>query len=262
MCFITFAFDAHPRYALIFAANRDEFYDRPTAPAAFWEDAPDLLAGRDLKGGGTWMGITQGGRFAALTNYREPGHYNPEGPSRGVLVKNYLCGDASAKEYLNRLHDAADHFNGYNLLVGTPDELQYYSNRDGPPRRLTPGVHGLSNHLLDTPWPKVVRGKERLRTLLEADAVTVEALLELLADRTPADPEALPETGVGEEWEQVLSPIFIESPAYGTRSATVVLIDRAGAVTFVERTFPAHDEAGTPVTRRFDFVIEPDPPNA
>jgi uncharacterized protein with NRDE domain len=258
MCFIVFAHDAHPRYALIFAANRDEFYDRPTAPAAFWEDAPHLLAGRDLKGGGTWMGLTRGGRFAALTNYRDPSTHNPEGPSRGVLVKNYLCGDSGPAEYLNRLHEAADSFNGYNLLVGGPGAMHYYSNRDGVPRQLSSGVYGVSNHLLDTSWPKVVRGKARFEELLAADAVTIEALLELLADRTPAEPEALPDTGVGGEWERVLSPIFIESPAYGTRAATVVLIDRQGQATFVERTFVSGPEAGAPVTRRFDFELEPD----
>lgn len=258
MCFIVFGFDVHPRYSLIFAANRDEFYDRPTAPVSFWQDEPDLLAGRDLKGGGTWMGITRSGRFAALTNYRDPSSHNPEGPSRGVLVKNYLSGDADPGEYLNRLHQAADHFNGYNLLTGTPESLHYYSNRDGAPRALTPGVYGISNHLLDTNWPKVSTGRQRFEELLQADAITVDVLMELLADRTQADPEALPDTGVGEEWEQVLSPIFIETPAYGTRSSSVVLIDRQGMVTFVERTFPVDANDAAPVTRRFDFDIEID----
>jgi len=258
MCFIVFGYDVHPRYSLIFAANRDEFYDRATAPVAFWQDQPDLLAGRDLKGGGTWMGITRSGRFAALTNYRDPSTHTPEGPSRGVLVKNFLSGDMDPDEYLNRLHQAADPFNGYNLVIGTPGSLHYYSNRDGAPRSLAPGVYGISNHLLDTAWPKVASGKQRFEDLLQADAIAVDVLMELLADRTQADREALPDTGVGEEWEQVLSPIFIETPAYGTRSSSVVLIDRQGAVTFVERTFPVDSSDGSPVTRRFDFEIERD----
>lgn len=239
MCLILFAYRVHPRYELVLAANRDEFYARPTAPLGFWDDVPDLLAGRDLKEGGTWLGITRRGRFAAITNYRDPSRFRPDAPSRGTLVSDYLSGTESAQEYLARIASRGADYNGFNLLLGGISGLFYYSNQGGgSPRALTPGLYGLSNHLLNTPWPKVDRGRQGLAALLEDGAeLTPEALLALLTDRArPADAD-LPNTGVTLEWERVLSPLFIESPDYGTRSSTALLVEKGGIVQVAEKTW-------------------------
>jgi uncharacterized protein with NRDE domain len=239
MCLILFAHDAHPEYRLVVAANRDEFYARPTAPAAPWEEAPQVVAGRDLRGGGTWMGITRQGRWAALTNFRDPREFDRDAPSRGRLVGDFLLGDEPPREYLEALRPRADAFNGFNLLVGDPDSLFWFSNRaPNAARRLEPGIYGLSNDLLDTPWPKVQRGKAALARLLErADAMRPEALLEVLLDRTYTADHELPDTGVGWERERMLSSLFIVSPEYGTRSSTALLVDRSGRALLVERTY-------------------------
>jgi uncharacterized protein with NRDE domain len=253
MCLILFAWKRHRNFPLILAANRDEFYDRASAPAGFWDDAPDLLAGRDLRDGGTWLGITRGGRVAALTNYRDPASLKTGAPSRGLLVSDYLRGRESPGAYLDRIASDADRFNGFNLLVGDTDELFCFSNR-GARERLQPGIHGLSNHLLDTPWPKVTRGKRALEALLEEEkGMSPETLFALLADRTRPPDDHLPDTGVGLAWERLLSPLFIESPAYGTRSSTVLLIDRKGNVNFIERVF--NGAADPSITVRFAFRI-------
>jgi uncharacterized protein with NRDE domain len=253
MCLILFAWNAHDNYPLILAANRDEFYERPSAPAAFWADAPDLLAGRDLKAGGTWFGITRSGRLAAITNYRDPASLKTEAPSRGHLVSDYLRGQENPEAYLLRLAPRAGLYNGFSLLVGDCSELCFYSNR-GEAICPGPGIHRMSNHLLDTPWPKVNRGKLALEQLLAGDhGPSPEALLDLLASRSRPSDDRLPDTGVGLEWERVLSPLFIKSPTYGTRCSTVLLIDRRGMVTFVERVFDGGSEPR--VTSRFDFRI-------
>jgi len=253
MCLILFAWRVHEKFPLILAANRDEFTERPSAPAAFWDDAPDILAGRDLKRGGTWFGITRTGRLAAVTNYRDPASLKQDAPSRGELVSDYLRGREKPEIYLRRIEPSATRYNGFSLLVGDFSELVYFSNR-GEARRLTPGIHGMSNHLLDTPWPKVERGKQALGELLvKRKDPSPEALLELLASRSRPPDESLPDTGVGLEWERVLSPFFIESPAYGTRCSTVLLVDREGMVTFVERVFNGGSEPR--LTSRFDFRI-------
>lgn len=239
MCLILFAYHTHPRYELVLAANRDEFYARPTLPMAFWEDAPDLLAGRDLEAGGTWLGVTRQGRFAAITNYRDPANMRPKAPSRGALVSDYLRGDAAAWDYLVCLAPHAADYNGFNLLLGDAEGLFYYSNQQGTPRALAPGLYGLSNHLLDTPWPKVERGRRGLAALLKADPEpSGDALLELLANRAWATDAELPNTGVSREWERALSPLFIETPGYGTRSSTVLRIAAEGEMWVLEKTWP------------------------
>lgn len=254
MCLILFSYDEHPDYALVVAANRDEFYGRPTAPAAFWDDAPHVLAGRDLEAGGTWMGVTRSGRWAAVTNYRDPTARKEEAPSRGQLVAGYLRQEkATPTAYLDQLVPEAGRYNGFNLLVGAPGTLGYYSNRDGAVRMLAPGLYGLSNHLLDTGWPKVERGRKKLRRALEADDVTADRLLDLLYDTTAPADERLPDTGIGVAGERLLSPMFIEGERYGTRSSTVLVVDRAGHVTFAERTY---DREAAPRTRRFTFEVE------
>ena len=253
MCLILFAWKMQENFPLALAANRDEFYERPSAPADFWDDAPDLLAGRDLQEGGTWLGITRKGRLAALTNYRDPASLKIGAPSRGRLVSDYLRGRETPEVYLRRIGPDADRFNGFSLLVGDPDQLFCFSNR-GAPQCLGPGIYGLSNHLLDTPWPKVAQGKRALKALLkEKKGLSPEALFELLADGSRPPDGRLPDTGVGLEWERILSPLFIESPVYGTRSSTVLLIDRNGKVTFVERGF--NGGADPWMTAHFAFRI-------
>lgn len=255
MCLIVLAHRQHPDYPFVFAANRDEFYERPTAPAAFWEEAPGLLAGRDLRAGGTWCGVTRTGRFSAITNYRDLRRHRPDAPSRGHLVTGFLLGDAAPAAYLEGVAREGHRYNGFNLLAREGNALAYYANEDGRVRELGPGVYGLSNHLLDTPWPKVVRARQALRDALRGPLDDPEPFFALLADDTPAPDDALPDTGVGAAWERVLSPVFIASEGYGTRTSTVVWIDRDGQVSFFERTFPTLDPAAA--TRRFTFRIEP-----
>ena len=238
MCLILLAYRAHPGYELVVAANRDEFYDRPTAPLAFWDDAPEVLAGRDLKAGGTWLGITRTGRFAALTNYRDPAQVAPDAPSRGQLVGACLREAESARAALERLAAQADVYNGFNLLLGDGEGVFYHSNLTGGYRALEPGVYGLSNHLLDTGWPKLRRGLAKLRRALDQSPdPEPDQLLQLLTDRTPAPDAELPQTGVPLEWERWLSPMFIEAPGYGTRSSTVLLVNAGGGARMIEMTW-------------------------
>lgn len=257
MCLFFCAFEIHPTYRLIIAANRDEFYERPSQPAAFWSEAPELLAGRDLRGGGTWFGITRSGRIAAVTNYRDPRSHRDDAPSRGLLLTDYLLGRADAARYLAQLRSKAAAYNGFNLVLGTARGLYYYSNRRGGAIALTPGLYGLSNHLLDTPWPKVAHGKEAIGDLLSRGGdPDPEALFDILSNRAIADDRLLPDTGVGLEWERLLSARFIASPAYGTRSSTLLFVDRQDRATFIERNFNANPE---PLgTARFEFVLSRD----
>lgn len=239
MCLILVAYRCHPGYRLLVAANRDEFYDRPATPLAFWDDAPQVMAGRDLKAGGTWLGITRTGRFAALTNYRDPTRQAPNAPSRGRLVGDYLQSDEPARAYLDRLIQDADAYNGFNLLLGDAEGLFYYANYAGPARALEPGLYGLSNHFLDTPWPKVERSRAALRQLLNRHTdLAPDELLQLLEDRTSAPDAELPHTGVSLEWERWLSPIFITAPGYGTRASTVLLARDCGNTRMIEVTWP------------------------
>lgn len=245
MCLIAMALDAHPAYRLVIAANRDELYTRPAAPAGWWPDAPDVLAGRDLREGGTWMGVTRAGRVAAVTNYRDPGLAQKEGaPSRGALVADFLRGSADAEAYAHGLARRAAEYNGFNLLVGDEGGLFYLSNRAEGVRRLQPGIYGLSNALLDTPWPKVVRAKRSMADALaaaEGDAWD-GALWEMLADRVIAADDSLPDTGMGMDRERLLSPPFIRTEVYGTRASTVLTMSADGEVRFVERSVvPGHD---------------------
>lgn len=238
MCLILFSFKQHPRYPLILAANRDEFYNRASAPAAFWNEAPGLLAGRDLVAGGSWLGVTTSGRIAAITNYREPGLYRFDAPSRGALVTGFLLGRETPEAYAAKLSQQARQYNGFNLILGERGRLYYFSNRSDGLETLAPGLYGLSNHLLNTPWPKVERGKEALSGLLSPGRdPSLDDLFKVLSDREFPPDESLPNTGVGLEWERVLSPRFITSPVYGTRSSTILLLDREGRVTFEERVF-------------------------
>jgi uncharacterized protein with NRDE domain len=238
MCLIVFAYDYHPDYRLILGANRDEYRDRPADPAGFWSNAPHILAGRDKQAGGTWMGITTGGKLAAITNYRDAFQQVRDTPSRGQLVSNYLL-DAclTPEDYLSTLYRDGQLYDGFNLLYGTLDKLYYFTNRGGSSGRVSPGIHGLSNHLLDTRWAKVNVAKSRLEDIVRDGSIEPEKIFAALHDPVPFADNLLPDSGIGLERERMLSPLFIENEVYGTRSSTVVLAGRNGRVTFVERVF-------------------------
>jgi uncharacterized protein with NRDE domain len=238
MCLILIGYHCHPGYELVVAANRDEFHERPTEPLHFWDETPQVLAGRDLQEGGTWMGITRTGRFAAITNYRDPGRVKSGAPSRGRLVRDFLQDSPPASEYFAQLRLVTADYNGFNLLLGDETGLYYHSNYTGEIRALTAGWYGLSNHLLDTPWPKVQRGLRLLRDRLDRRRDPApDDLLDVLTDRQVAPDADLPQTGVPLEWERWLSPIFIEAPGYGTRSSTALLVGNDGNAHIVEITW-------------------------
>ncbi len=238
MCLLLVAYRVHADYPLIVAANRDEFFQRPTSPAQFWDDDPDVLAGRDLSQGGSWMGVNKNGRFAALTNVRDPQTLRPSAKSRGLIVANFLTANQAPNEFLKNLAGDRGEYNGFNLLVGESGSLYYFSSIDGSRSALAPGVHGLSNDRLNTPWPKVVRGKREMTAMLNDNPAHLEhALFALLSDRTVALDDELPNTGVGLEKERFLSPLFIRTAEYGTRSSTLLCVKRDGAVRYVERSY-------------------------
>lgn len=238
MCLIFIGLKQHPVYKLIIAANRDEFYNRKTAAAGYWQEYPNILGGRDLEAGGTWLGVNKkNGRISMITNYRDPKNINPKAPSRGQLVTDYLLQTISATEYLKHVIPVAKNYNGFNLIVGNLDELSYFSNYGNGVRDLSEGLFGLSNHLLETPWPKVLRGKEKMKTIMRDPDTTPAKLFEALYDDAMANDDDLPDTGVGLERERALSSMFIKSPGYGTRCSTVILVDQANKVSFHERVY-------------------------
>jgi uncharacterized protein with NRDE domain len=254
MCLILVAWQSHPDYALVVAGNRDEFYVRPAAPAHWWQEASQVLAGRDLADvigeSGTWMGVAGEGRFAALTNYRAPSEKRTDARSRGELVAGFLRGHQGPADYLGALTGADGCYNGFNLLACDLHELWWYSNRSASrqPERLRPGLYGLSNALLDTPWPKVRSRVGALAEVLAADTGHANAsaapYLQLLADERQAANFELPSTGVSPEWEKLLSSAFIRSPNYGTRASTVLRVRHDGRFDFSERSFDANGQTG------------------
>jgi uncharacterized protein with NRDE domain len=250
MCLALIAFAVHPRHSVVVAANRDEYHGRPAAPAQWWDEG--FLAGRDLRAGGAWLGVTRRGRFALLTNVREPARHDPDAPSRGALVPNILTAEAPPSVSLPLQVRAGATHNGFNLVAGALDELLWGSNRAEAHRRLGPGIYGISNQLLDTPWPKVTRMKEAFRKWCERDAGgdDFEALFTLLHDTARAADAELPSTGITIERERMLSSPFIVSADYGTRCSTILTIDRAGA-RLVERSFDSKGEATGEVEQRF-----------
>lgn len=238
MCLIVFAWQVIPKLPLIAAANRDEFYERPASAAQWWQDYPQVYAGRDLQSGGTWLGVTRDGRFAAITNFRAPDEKRESAPSRGLLVSNYLAGTARPEEYIAELAGATDDYNGFNLLIGDRNQLIWFSNRGSANSRnglpLSPGIYGLSNGLLDAPWPKVVRTKAQFASLL-CQGASEEAYFEMLTDTMVASDCRLPKTGVSLEWERALSSVCIKSPTYGTRVSTVVRLHESNTAVLNER---------------------------
>lgn len=253
MCLVNFHFQDHPLYKLIVVANRDEFYDRPTATAGFWEEYPNILGGRDLMHMGTWLGMTRDGRFAALTNYRDPAEAQGRF-SRGDIVRDFLGEGDSPVEFIQKLSNNKGNYGGYNVVVGDGNQLFHYNNVLDQMNEITPGTHSLSNHTLNTPWPKVAKGKKRLSEYVQScsSEVNIDSLFDIISDQTIAEDGELPETGVGLEMERLLSPLFIKIPNYGTRSSTVLLIDKENHVTFVERTF---QNGEFQVENRFAFKI-------
>ena len=255
MCLILLAWQAHPRYPLVVAANRDEFFARPTAAASFWRDSPHLLAGRDLQEGGTWLGVTRQGRFAALTNYRDPTTQRQAVASRGLLTRDFLLGEASPSAYVDALARTAASYNGFNLITGHAGELVWFSNVSSERRILAPGIYGISNHLLDTPWPKVTAAKSSLAEALVTLPDDAE-LFHLLRDDSIHPDDALPRTGVSLDWERLLSAAFVTGPAYGTRCSTVILVDGDGWIDFQEQTWLEGGTAGP--RQHFRFRIDQD----
>ena len=243
MCLALIALDAHPKHAVVIAANRDEHHARVAAPAAWWPDG--WVAGRDLSAGGTWLAVTRTGRFALVTNVREAGHRDVEAPSRGALVTRVVADAATPAQSVAGVVNAGAAYNGFNLIAGDLASAFWGSNRVDGVRALAAGIHGISNAALDTPWPKVLRSKAAFAAWCANPASDVEALLAILADRTLAADPLLPATGVALEWERRLSSPFIvgEEVGYGTRCSTVVMLGRDGHARFVERTF---DRAGNP----------------
>lgn len=256
MCLIALAWRARADLPLVVAANRDEWRDRPAEPARWWTDHPGLLAGRDLKAGGTWMGITRSGRFAAVTNFRDPSDKRSTARSRGGLVTEFLLGGEAPGKFLGSLAARVHEYNGFNLIVGDGEGLYYYGSREGDVRAIEPGVHALSNHLLDEPWPKVTRARVAMRQAI-ADRDPALRLFEALSDTEGAPDEELPETGVGLELERRLAAPLITGVTYGTRASTVLKVGADGAAWLEERTRDEDGAVGNVATHR--FVVEPPP---
>ncbi|MCU0760139.1 MAG: NRDE family protein [Steroidobacteraceae bacterium] len=250
MCLLVVAWRAHPRYRVVVAANRDEFHARPTAPMAPWSDGPPIIAGRDLQAGGTWIGVDARRRFGLVTNFRELARPRHTAPSRGRLVPGFLAAPLRASTYLDALGTDAQGYAGFNLLLGDDDELVYGSNRaERFATVLQPGLHGLSNHLLDTPWPKLRRVRGALQQWIaratagaddagwERESADAEWLMRVFADRERAAAPHDPSSGLSPEWERTLSAPFVLHPDYGTRCTTVLLVGHDGRAWLGERRF-------------------------
>jgi uncharacterized protein with NRDE domain len=254
VCLIAIAWKARGDLPLVVAANRDEWRERPAQPAHWWSDHPGLLAGRDLQAGGTWMGVTTTGRFAAVTNFRDPSDKRSTARSRGELVTDFLAGSESAARFLSNL-SARDHeYNGFNLIVGDGLALLYYGSREGQVRALDRGVYGLSNHLLDEPWPKVTLARREMQAALE-DADPAPRLFEMLSSTAIAPDLQLPHTGVGPDWERRLSAALITGKDYGTRASTVLALSPEGETVFEERTRDANGAVTQVARERFALVL-------
>ena len=236
MCLIILALNKHPDYKLVLAANRDEFFERPTLKADFWEENQEILGGKDIKSGGTWLGITKNGRFIAITNYRDPNIERSDAISRGELSKQYLTTDININDFLSQISKKKDQYNGFNLLLSEDglDSIYYYSNITDQAVKIDDGIHGLSNHLLNTPWPKVIFGKNALADIINSSPIDQDNIMEMLKNNDEAMGNSLPNTGISYELEKKLSPVFISMKGYGTRCSTVIFVDRTNKVSFFE----------------------------
>ena len=255
MCLVLIAYQSHPGYPLIIAANRDEFFQRPAHSARYWEDHPQILGGRDLRCGGTWMAVDRRGRMAAVTDYREPSEQKQNLRSRGFLVTDYLLGDDSAQDYLRELSAHINEYDGFNIFAGDVSALYFYGSYLRQPLQMQSGVHGISNGDLDYPWPKVKKGKDALLKIIdECDTIEQESLFAVLLDREVPDDKLLPDTGVGIKLERMLAPVFVSGGDYGTRSSTVLIMDSGKRVYFSERNFDAEGKQQESVEYEFEIT--------
>lgn len=252
MCLILLSFQQHSEFPLVLAANRDEFYRRPSQTAHFWDKSPQVLGGRDLEQGGTWLGISRQGRIAAVTNIRAPNSNNTSAKSRGKLTRDFLTGEETPAQYYKKIQPELDQYNGFNLIFGDAANLYYLSSDDGELVRLEAGLYGLSNAGLDTPWPKVREAKQAFQHLLQP-VPDVTGIVAMLGDGSRAADEQLPDTGIGLEWERILSSRFIHTPDYGTRATTVLSVSRHGSVHFYEQNFLANGNQGEVQAYRFNI---------
>jgi uncharacterized protein with NRDE domain len=250
MCLIIFSFKQQKEYPLIIAANRDEFYERETKTLDLWDKNSDIIAGKDLRSGGTWMGINKKTKqFAAITNYRDPSNFKQNAKSRGIIVSSFLETEIDADNFIKRLQSEKDDYNGFNLILGNKDEIYYYSNINNSPEKLGPGIHGLSNHLLNTEWPKIKKSKKDLEKAFNSENITEKSIQTLLNDKVFPDKE-LPETGMGIEWERLLSPVFVKSEIYGTRASSVLIFDKNNKINFRENAWLEKS-----LTKKTEFTI-------
>ncbi len=253
MCLVVFGLNTHEKYRLVFVANRDEFFKRPTQPAHEWVDS-GIIAGKDLEADGTWMGVNKKGKLAAITNYRDLKNLKKGAPSRGMLTRDFLESDLSIIEYLEKIKIKAAEYNGFNLLLADKHRVIHYSNVSKVITEIEDGIHGLSNALLDTPWPKVKKVKSRLKDAMRNNSLNESSLINMISDKELAADEELPDTGVPFELEKQLSSMYIRIPGYGTRCTTVVKISKQG---FLEYTEVAYNEAGELISRNeFSFQVE------
>ncbi|OQY01445.1 MAG: hypothetical protein B6I26_03715 [Desulfobacteraceae bacterium 4572_130] len=237
MCLILFAYKVSKKHPFILAANRDEFYQRPTAPMNFWHNKPYILAGKDIKQGGTWFGINKKNkRFAGITNFRDPFSIKSNAPSRGEIIIDFLESTKKIELYINEFKKKADIYNGFNLVLGDKDSIFWFSNLKNKVEKIKIGIHGISNKFLNTPWPKITLGKKALHQIINEN-ITYKSIFSMLGNRTIAHDTKLPNTGIGLKWERILSPLFIKSDIYGTRSSTIMLIHKNGNIDIIERTY-------------------------
>jgi len=255
MCLIVFGFDVHPEYKLILAGNRDEFYQRPAIKAQFWDDKPNILGGRDSQAGGTWLAINRDGRFAAITNYRDIPRHDPDAKSRGHIITDYLTGTLNPVDYLHHLHFNREVYNGYNLITGDMNSIAHYSNYEKKVNVISPGVYGISNALMNTPWFKVDKAKNNFDRLLKTGSVDDESLFSILTDSERAAMSDLPQTGLEPEMEHAVSSVFIKTPDYGSRCSTLLYLKRDGTVRFVERSYDPQTSEPE-YTEEFEFSVQ------
>jgi uncharacterized protein with NRDE domain len=239
MCLIVFAYKTRPGVPLVFAGNRDEFYERPTEKAHIWSTTPEIIAGKDKKAGGTWLGLSSDGRIAAITNYRDMNQIKPDAPSRGHIVKDALTSPHTTEQYLEHLQRVADEYNGFNLITGNREKLFYFNNQTMQVEELKPGIYSLSNAFLNTPWPKSEWAKEHFRQILDSGEQKPDRFFSMLKNSDTYPPEMLPETGLSNEKEKAVSAVFIKTEGYGSRSSTVMKLFQDDSFYFEERTYKA-----------------------
>ncbi len=254
MCLLVFALQQHKQFPFILIANRDEYYSRPSLSAKFWEDFPDVLAGRDQLAYGTWLGINRNGRIAAVTNHEDAVDSPAMQKSRGCITTNFLTGNDDTEEYLAKLEQERNDYNGYGVIFGTTSELRYQSNCEAKHTVIKSGIYALSNHLLDSPWPKVIESKAKLKELIQKDEeLDPEELFKILR-RPKISPQYLKDSDSPASPNNY--PIYVQHEHYGTRCSTVVLVDSNNQVTFEERSFKPKSRQYSE-RYQYTFQIEP-----